>query len=335
MDLVLDTTVLELHRNKRLVAVSPRGGLREYRCRAVILAMGCRERPRGALWIGGTRPAGVFTAGQAQRMVNIEGFMPGREIVILGSGDIGLIMARRMTLEGARVNAVVEILPYSSGLVRNVVQCLHDFDIPLLLGHTVTEIHGEYRVEGVSVAEVDDGFNPITRTQRIIPCDTLLISAGLVPENELSRMAQVVLDPATGGALVNDYFETSVEGMFSCGNVLHVNDIVDNVSWEGEQAAMAARMRIAGRIPRINKALRIRGDETIAQVVPQMLSRNRSTVLHVRVRRPMKRTRLILEGVLERKLPYARPAEMIRLKVPRESLEGVERRTLRVRCEEY
>lgn len=334
VDLALDTTVLEIAPSKRLIAVSPRGGLREYRCRAIILAMGCRERPRGAIWIGGTRPAGVFTAGQVQRMVNIEGFMPGREVVILGSGDIGLIMARRMTLEGATVRAVVEILPYSSGLVRNVVQCLNDFNIPLLLSHTVTEIHGEYRVEAVSVAEVDGERNPVPGTQRIVPCDTLLLSAGLIPENELTRMAKVALDPATGGARVNDYFETSAKGIFSCGNVLHVNDIADNVSWEGEQAALAAGMRITGRMPRISRPIQIQGDETVGQVVPQMLSRNRTAVLHVRVRRPMKRARLILEGVLEKKLPYARPAEMIRFRVPRESLQPIQSRALRLRCEE-
>ncbi len=229
--------------------MSEQAGLRQYECGSIILAMGCRERPRGAIGIPGTRPAGIFTAGHAQRLINIEGYMPGRTVVVLGSGDIGLIMARRLTLEGAQVKAVAEILPYPSGLVRNVVQCLHDFDIPLLLSHTVAEVHGDRRVEGVTLVRVDDRWNPVQGTEQRIDCDTLLLSVGLIPENELSRAAGVAMDSRTGGAYVNDFFETSLLGVFSCGNVLHVNDVVDNVSSEGESAARGAYLRLKGRMP--------------------------------------------------------------------------------------
>ena len=207
---------------------------------AVVLAMGARERSRGQLNIPGNRPQGVYTAGTAQRYVNIKGRMPGKKAVILGSGDIGLIMARRMTLEGARVMAVCELLPYSGGLARNIAQCLNDFDIPLLLSHTVTGIHGKTRLEGVTVSAVDDDRNPVPGTERYIECDTLLLSCGLLPENELSKKAGVALSPVTGGAIVNDRRETSVPGIFSCGNVLHIHDLVDYVSDEGELSGLFA-----------------------------------------------------------------------------------------------
>jgi NADPH-dependent 2,4-dienoyl-CoA reductase/sulfur reductase-like enzyme len=200
IDISLDTTVLNIDKNRALTVVSEQGGLRQVDCKSVILAMGCRERPRGALGIPGTRPAGVFTAGHAQRLINVEGYMPGRTVVILGSGDIGLIMARRLALEGAQVKAVAEILPYPSGLIRNVVQCLNDFAIPLLLRHTVAEIHGDKRVEGVTLVQVDDRWNPVEGTAQCIECDTLLLSVGLIPENELSKAAGVTIDPKTGGA---------------------------------------------------------------------------------------------------------------------------------------
>ncbi|MBP1587516.1 MAG: FAD-dependent oxidoreductase [Clostridia bacterium] len=207
---------------------------------AVILAMGARERSRGQLNIPGTRPQGVYTAGTAQRYVNVKGYMPGRRIVILGSGDIGLIMARRMTLEGAKVMAVCELMPYSGGLARNIAQCLNDFDIPLLLSHTVTDIHGKKRITGVTISAVDGNRNPIPGTEQYIECDTLLLSCGLLPENELSKKAGVALSPVTGGAIVNDRRETSVPGIFSCGNVLHIHDLVDYVSDEGELCGIFA-----------------------------------------------------------------------------------------------
>lgn len=232
----LNTMVLNLSEDRVVTAVNPEDGILEIHAGAVILAMGCRERPRGALNISGSRCAGIFTAGAAQRLVNIDGYMPGKEVVVLGSGDIGLIMARRMTLEGAHVKAVAEIMPYSTGLKRNIVQCLDDFGIPLLLSHTVTKISGERRVKSVTIAEVDSERKPIPGTEQVIPCDTLLLSVGLIPENELSRQCGVELSDVTGGPVVNESLETNVDGVFACGNVLHVHDLVDFVTSESEQA---------------------------------------------------------------------------------------------------
>ena len=213
-----------------VTAMNRTDGLLQLPCRSVILAMGCRERPRGALNIPGFRPAGIYTAGTAQRLVNMEGFLPGKEVVILGSGDIGLIMARRMTLEGAKVKAVAELMPYSGGLQRNIVQCLEDFDIPLYLSTTVVEIHGQEHLTGVTLAQVDDRRLPVAGTERYIPCDTLLLSVGLLPENELTRQAGAALDAVTGGPAVDETLATSLPGVFACGNVLHVHDLVDFVS---------------------------------------------------------------------------------------------------------
>ena len=335
VDIFLDTTVLEIDRERVLTAVSGRG-LRRYRCRAIILAMGCRERPRGAIGIGGTRPAGVFTAGQAQRLINIEGYMPGNRVVVLGSGDIGMIMARRLTLEGAEVRAVAEILPYPGGLMRNVVQCLRDFDIPLLLSHTVDEIHGDRRVEGVTLVRVDPRGEPVKGSERSVGCDTLLLSVGLIPENELSRMAGIPIDERTGGPVVNDEFQTGIPGIFSCGNVLHVNDLVDNVSAEGSAAALAACRYLLGKLPRPEKRITLEGDERIAQIVPQVLSGEKETPLFIRVRQPMGQVTLRVGGLFEKKYPYARPGEMIRVKVPKRAFHdldpSVER--LKIHCEE-
>lgn len=223
-----------------VTAMNRTDGLLQLPCRSVILAMGCRERPRGALNIPGFRPAGIYTAGTAQRLVNMEGFLPGKEVVILGSGDIGLIMARRMTLEGAKVKAVAELMPYSGGLQRNIVQCLEDFDIPLLLSHTVIDIQGKDRVTGITLAQVGPDRKPIPGTEQNIPCDTLLLSCGLIPENELSTKLDVSLSPVTGGPLVNESLETNVPGVFACGNVLHVHDLVDYVSEEAGRAGKFA-----------------------------------------------------------------------------------------------
>jgi NADPH-dependent 2,4-dienoyl-CoA reductase/sulfur reductase-like enzyme len=242
----LNTMVLSLSKNRVVTVVNAEDGILEIHAGAVILAMGCRERPRGALNIPGSRCAGAFTAGAAQRLVNIDGYMPGKEIVILGSGDIGLIMARRLTLEGAHVKAVAEIMPYSTGLKRNIVQCLDDFGIPLLLSHTVTKISGSQRVESVTIAEVDGSRRPISGTEQIIPCDTLLLSVGLIPENELSRQCGVELSNVTGGPVVNESLVTNVDGVFACGNVLHVHDLVDFVTTESEQAGANAAEYIKG-----------------------------------------------------------------------------------------
>ena len=234
----LNTMVMSISPEKVVTAMNREKGMFRLQAKALILAMGCRERPRGALNIPGYRPAGIYSAGTAQRLVNMEGYLPGREVVILGSGDIGLIMARRMTLEGARVRVVAELMPYSGGLKRNIVQCLNDYDIPLKLKHTVIDIKGKERVEGVTLAEVDDRRKPVPGTEEFYPCDTLLFSVGLIPENELSRDMGVELNPVTSGPRVNESLETNLPGVFACGNVLHVHDLVDFVS---KEAAMAGK----------------------------------------------------------------------------------------------
>lgn len=236
----LNSMVISLSKDKEVSVINDEKGFVHIQAEAIILAMGCRERPRGALNIAGSRPAGIFTAGTAQRLVNIEGFMPGREVVILGSGDIGLIMARRMTLEGANVKMVCELMPYSGGLKRNIVQCLDDFNIPLKLSHTVVGIHGKERLEAVTIAQVDDKFNVIDGTQERVECDTLLLSVGLIPENELTRLIIDDMNPLTKGPKVDNNFETEVPGVFACGNVLHVHDLVDFVTQESMIAGEAA-----------------------------------------------------------------------------------------------
>lgn len=236
----LNTMVMDISNDKVVTAMNSTDGMFTVEAKAVVLAMGCRERSRGALNIPGYRPAGIFSAGTAQRLVNIEGYMPGRRVVILGSGDIGLIMARRMTLEGAKVLAVAELMPYSGGLKRNIVQCLNDFDIPLYLSHTVVDIQGKERVEGITIAEVGPDRKPIHGTEIHYDCDTLLLSCGLLPENELSKTAGVDLSPITSGPVVNDSLETNIPGVFACGNVLHVHDLVDFVSQEATNAGKNA-----------------------------------------------------------------------------------------------
>ncbi|MFU0825496.1 NAD(P)/FAD-dependent oxidoreductase [Clostridium sp.] len=243
----LNTMVIDINNDKIITAVNEEDGILEIKAKAIILAMGCRERPRGAINIPGSRCAGIYSAGAAQKFVNIDGYMPGKEVVILGSGDIGLIMARRMTLEGAKVKAVVELMPYSGGLKRNIVQCLDDFGIPLKLSHTVTNIKGKERLEGVTIAKVDENRKPIKGTEEYIPCDTLLLSVGLVPENELSTKADVELSPITGGPIVNESLQTNIEGVFACGNVLHVHDLVDFVTEESINAGKNAAKYINGQ----------------------------------------------------------------------------------------
>lgn len=266
-----DTMVIDLSKDKLLTAVNKTDGLFQIQAKAVILAMGCRERPRGALNIPGARCSGIFTAGTAQKFVNIEGFMPGKNIVILGSGDIGLIMARRMTLEGAHVNAVVELMPYSAGLTRNIVQCLDDYGIPLKLSHTVTNIVGKDRLEGVYIAPVDDSRKPILEKEEYITCDTLLLSVGLLPENELSKRATVKLSPITGGAEVDEGRETNVAGIFACGNVLHVHDLVDNVTEESYIAGKAAARYLQG-LHKKSKVLEVKAKAGAIYVVPKFIN---------------------------------------------------------------
>ena len=264
---LLDTMVLAITPERVVTAVNTREGLFQLQAGAVILAMGCRERARGSLNIPGFRPAGIYSAGTAQRLVNIEGFLPGKEVVILGSGDIGLIMARRMTLEGAHVQVVAELMPYSGGLKRNIVQCLDDFGIPLKLSHTVVDIQGRERVTGVTLAQVDENRRPIPGTEEHYACDTLLLSCGLIPENELSRGAGVEISPVTNGPVVDESLETSVSGVFACGNVLHVHDLVDFVSQEAEQAGRRAARFLRGGGER-GRAVRLTAGKGIRYTVP-------------------------------------------------------------------
>ena len=274
----LNTMVLDISqegREKTITAMNREDGLMFLKTKAVVLAMGCRERPRGALNIPGYRPAGIYTAGTAQRLVNMEGYMPGKEVVILGSGDIGLIMARRMTLEGAKVKVVAELLPYSGGLQRNIVQCLNDFDIPLKLSHTVVDIQGKERVTGITLAEVDENRRPIPGTEEFYSCDTLLLSCGLIPENELSGKMGVELSRVTSGPVVNESLETNVEGVFACGNVLHVHDLVDYVSEEaaraGSHAAEYIRNWNSGESNEEEQTIRIQTEGGIRYSVPQII----------------------------------------------------------------
>ena len=264
------TTVLSIDENRFVTAVSKEKGVQLFEAGALILAMGCRERPRGALATPGTRCAGIYSAGTAQKFVNLEGYMPGKRVVILGSGDIGLIMARRMTLQGAKVLACVELMPYSSGLNRNIVQCLHDYDIPLLLSHTVIDIQGKERLTGVTVAEVDAKRQPIPGTEQHFDCDTLLLSVGLLPENELTRQADVEMSNLTSGAVVDDTLQTSKEGIFACGNVLHVHDLVDFVSAESFKAGKAAAAYVQGK-KRIGKYVSVTDGDGVRGGVPQKL----------------------------------------------------------------
>jgi NADH dehydrogenase FAD-containing subunit len=289
--------------------------------------MGCRERTRGALRIPGGRPAGVYTAGMAQRLINIEGYMPGREVVILGSGDIGLIMARRLTWEGARVKMVCEIMPYSTGLIRNVRQCLDDYGIPLKYNHTVIRIHGKERLQGVTVARVDDKRNPIKGTEEYVSCDTLLLSVGLIPENELSEGAGVKLDPITGGPIVDEFRQTSVPGIFSCGNVLHVHDLVDYVSKEAEITGEGAYRYINGRSPSDSDYLQVIPGKGIRYVVPQRIYGDSDVEFYFRSNGIYKDGTVELtdgEKVLaSKRLMRMVPGQMERLILKRELLTGV------------
>jgi len=267
----LNTMVMDISNDKVVTAMNSTDGMFTIEAKAVVLAMGCRERSRGALNIPGYRPAGIFSAGTAQRLVNIEGYMPGRRVVILGSGDIGLIMARRMTLEGAKVLAVAELMPYSGGLKRNIVQCLNDFDIPLYLSHTVVDIQGKERVEGITIAEVGPDRKPIPGTEIHYDCDTLLLSCGLLPENELSKTAGVTLSPITSGPVVNDSLETNIPGVFACGNVLHVHDLVDFVSQEAANAGKNAAKYIKDGETTSAKQIEILPVDGVRYTVPKYI----------------------------------------------------------------
>lgn len=316
-----ETMVLKLTSDLKVQAVNSRDGILNYRARAVILAMGCRERPRGAINIPGTRPAGIFTAGTIQRMMNIEGYRPGNRVVILGSGDIGLIMARRLTLEGMNVVAVLELLPYSCGLNRNIVQCLEDYRIPLYLSHTVVEIFGEKRVRGVKTAPVDDKLKPIMERSFNLDCDTLVLSVGLIPENELSQMAGVRLDPATSGPVVNSKYQTTVPGIFACGNVAHVHDLVDDVSEESRIAGMAAAEFIHSQGGSTGKGrlIPVKMGQNVRSVAPQLVLGDRPTVLYIRAAAP-ERNMILKAGNNAFRQRVVTPGETIRVTITPEML---------------
>lgn len=336
---ITDTTVIDISveedTGKKKVVAASKDGLLEFEAKTVILTMGCRERTRGAISIPGERPAGVYTAGVAQAYINLQNKMVGREVVILGSGDIGMIMARRMTLEGAHVQAVFEVQPYASGLPRNILQCLDDYGIPLYLSHTVTEIRGRERLESVVVSQVDERMQPIKGTEKEYPCDTLILSVGLIPENELSLAAGVELDPRSKGAVVDEHHQTSVPGVFAAGNVLQVHDLVDFVSMEAEELAdsVAAYLREDGLTP---CGLSVVTDGNVTHTIPQRISGTEDFKLSMRVRRPMKDCRIeLVQGgqvVAERRMKKAIPAEMIQIPVKAAKLNEKEDLEVKVVC---
>ena len=346
MEYRLHTMVMDITKERVITAMSSERGIYQIQAEAVILAMGCRERPRGALNIPGYRPAGIYTAGTAQRLVNMEGYLPGKEVVILGSGDIGLIMARRMTLEGAHVNVVAELMPYSGGLKRNIVQCLDDYGIPLKLSHTVVKIHGKKRVEGVTLAQVDAQAKPIPGTEEFYPCDTLLLSVGLLPENELSRQAEVPLSPVTNGPIVDENLETEVPGIFACGNVLHVHDLVDFVSEEAAQAGRAAAEYVK-ETQKLQKeeiqreCVPVQTSGGVRYAVPSRLHKKQHQAQKIRFRVSQVfgackiQVYLNEELVLEKKKRSAAPGEMEQILIPEKVLEAAgEIRSIRLQMEE-
>ena len=325
IETLVDTMVLDVLADKTVVAVNPEKGLFKVQGKTVILTMGCRERTRGAIRIPGARPAGVFTAGAAQRMVNMEGYLPGHKIVILGSGAIGIIMARRMSLEGCKVQACLEICPFSNGLTRNIVQCLNDFDIPLYLSHTIVAIHGDERVTGITVAKVDEKMNPIPGTEFDIECDTVLLSVGLIPENELSNGLDLAMYPLTNGPVVDQHRETSLDGFFAAGNVVHVHDLVDFVSDEAEIAGKYAALKSQGKLAGDMRNVKVNAIDGVRTCVPQKLSlpanmEDEKVRLFMRVGAPHRKVKLVIKSgeniLLSKPLPVAKPSEMIAVEIP-------------------
>ena len=336
----LDTMALEVTPDRKVHMVGKETGYRVEEAKSILLAMGCRERTRGAIAIPGTRPAGIFTAGAAQRYVNMEGWLPGKRVVILGSGDIGLIMARRMTLEGAKVLACVEVMPYSGGLNRNIVQCLHDYDIPLYLSHTVTDIRGRDRVEQVVVSQVDDRRQPIPGTEMVFDCDTLLLSVGLIPENELTRQAGIQIDPRTNGAIVWENMETSLPGVFASGNVAHVHDLVDFVTAESQRAGKAAAQYVQEGPGENQPVLEVKNGDGVTYTVPQHIRPGRvekACDLFFRVNRVCGPSRIkVTSGdkqIAAFSRDYLAPGEMEHILLPRKLLDGASE-TLCVSIEE-
>ena len=335
-----ETMVIDVNEDKVVTCVSRTNGLEHIQAKSIILCMGCRERPRGSLGTPGERCPGVFTAGTAQKFTNLEGMMPGKEVVILGSGDIGLIMARRMTFLGAKVHACVELMPFSSGLKRNIVQCLDDYGIPLLLSHTVVDIHGREHLEGVTVAEVGEDRKPIPGTEKYYPCDTLLLSVGLIPENELTEMAGVKIAPSTSGAVVDERLMTSVPGIFSCGNVLHVHDLVDFVSEEAKKAGANAYRYIQGQLLEDGRKVPVEMGFGVSGIVPQFVSETAEGTVNFmfRPRNVYRNARVIVEingeQVLSKKTMILAPGEMVNLNIPAEKMKGLqEAKSILVRIE--
>jgi NADPH-dependent 2,4-dienoyl-CoA reductase/sulfur reductase-like enzyme len=314
---MLNSMVLEVTPKKEVFVANPKG-LRCFKAKAIVLAMGCRERTRGQICIPGTRPAGVYTAGVAQNLINLKNIMVGKNVVILGSGDIGLIMARRLTLEGAKVHAVVEILPHTNGLPRNIQQCLIDYDIPLLLSHTVTDIHGKNRVQALTISPVDKDLKPIPGKEQKIPCDTLLLSIGLIPENDLSEKIKVKLSSATAGPLVNENLETSAPGVFSCGNALHVHDLVDFVTLEAENAGKNAADYILGKTPTVERILVETGNK-VRYVLPQSIRPGVDLEVSLRVTCPQEDAEIGFSAqeqlIMTKKFRKVHPAQMIKIKL--------------------
>jgi len=339
----LNTMVMDISPNKVVTAMNREEGLYEIQAKAIVLAMGCRERSRGALNIPGYRPAGIYSAGTAQRLVNMEGFMPGRTCVILGSGDIGLIMARRMTFEGAKVKVVAELMPYSGGLKRNIVQCLDDYGIPLKLSHTVVDIKGKERLEGITLAQVDNKGKPIPGTEEFYECDTLLLSVGLIPENELSNGMGVSMNPITSGPIVNESLETNIEGVFACGNVLHVHDLVDFVSEEAAAAGRnAAKYVQEGAAANVKEVITLKGVDGVRYTVPSTINVDRMAdqlIVRFRVGGVYKNcyvsTYFDDERVLRRKRPVVAPGEMEEVKLTKEQLlKYPDLKTITIKIEE-
>lgn len=339
VEVMTDTMVLEITKGRQVHCINSKNGYQILNAGAIVLAMGCRERTRGAISIPGTRPAGILTAGAAQRYVNIEGHMVGKRVVILGSGDIGLIMARRMTLEGAKVLACVELMPYSGGLQRNIVQCLNDFDIPLYLSHTIIDIQGMNRVEGVTVAKVGADRKPIPGTEIQFDCDTVLLSVGLIPENELTRTAGIEMDPRTNGAVVFENMETSENGIFACGNVVHVHDLVDFVTGESQRAGKAAADFVLGGEKSRENCIELETNEFVSYTVPQKIRRDAEKAeIFFRVRRIFEKSSItVTDGdtvIAKFKREHMAPGEMEKIALPKVLLDKIQSGRIKVSAQE-
>ena len=339
VSVMTDTMVLEITQGKEVHCVNTKDGYQIIKAKSIVLAMGCRERTRGAISIPGTRPAGILTAGAAQRYVNIEGYMVGKKIVILGSGDIGLIMARRMTLEGAKVLACVELMPYSGGLQRNIVQCLNDFDIPLYLSHTIIDIRGKNRVEGITIAEVGADRKPIAGTEIDFDCDTVLLSVGLIPENELTKTADIEIDGRTNGANVFENMETSAEGIFACGNVVHVHDLVDFVTAESQRAGKAAADYVLNGERSRSEFTALKTSNQIGYTVPQKIRKGtESAEIFFRVRQIFKDSAIVVKDgekqIARFKREHMAPGEMEKITLPKVLLDKIDSNEITVSVEE-